>query len=46
MDAEEQALLVRVAEFAIRELRKEGCGRETLKRMIDRVCNEVVKGEI
>ena len=44
MDAD-KILLVRVADFALRELRKEGCGRESLKRMIDRICNEVPKGE-
>lgn len=42
---EEEALLVMVAEFAIRELRKEGCGRESLKRMVDRICNDVPKGK-
>lgn len=34
MDVDKEALF-RVAEFVIRELRKEGCGWESLKRMID-----------
>lgn len=45
MDVDEEALLVRIAEFALRELRKEGCGRESLKKMIDRICNEVPQGQ-
>jgi len=41
MDEEEEEHFIRVAEFALRQLRKRGCSRESLKRMIDRICNEV-----
>lgn len=41
MDDEEKAHLIMAAEFVILSLRKEGCRRESLKKMIDRICNEV-----
>ena len=45
MSVTEYALLVSVAKYAVRMLRKEGCRRESLKRMIDKVCNEVPRGK-
>lgn len=45
MSITEYALLVSLAEYAIRMLRKEGCRRESLKKMVDRVCNEVPRGK-
>ena len=45
MSVTEYALLVSIAELAMRMLRKEGCRRESLKRMVDKVCNEVPRGK-
>lgn len=41
MNEENKDKFIFAAEEAIRRLRKEGCGRESLKKMVDKICNEV-----
>ena len=41
---EEKRVLINIAEFSLTMLRKDGCSRESLKRMIDTICNETPKG--
>ena len=41
---EEKQLLIDIAKFTLKMLRKDGCSRESLKRMIDTICNETPKG--
>lgn len=42
---EERQLLIGIAEFSLKMLRKNGCSRESLKKMVDRICNETRKRE-
>lgn len=41
---EEEQLLIDIAEFSLKMLRKGGCSRESLKKMVDMICNEIPKG--
>ena len=41
MNKQNKDKFVSAAEQAIRRLRKEGCGRESLKKMVDKICNDV-----
>lgn len=41
MNEQNKDKFVSAAEEAMRRLRKEGCGRESLKKIVDKVCNEV-----
>jgi len=43
---EEEQLLINIAEFSLTMLRKSGCSRESLKKMIDKICNETSKGSL
>ena len=45
LEIEEQQILIDIAEFSLKMLRKNGCSRESLKRMVDRVSNETRKGD-
>lgn len=44
MMEEEKQLLIDIAEFSLKMLRKNGCSRESFKMMIDKICNEVPQG--
>jgi len=41
---EEKQLLLNIVGFSLTTLRKSGCSRESLKKMVDRICNETPKG--
>lgn len=41
---EEEQLLIDIAEFSLTMLRKNGCSRESLKKMVDEICNDTQKG--
>jgi len=44
-EIEEKQLLLNIAKFSLEMLRKDGCSRESLKRMVDRICNNIKKGK-
>lgn len=44
VELDDTALLERIVDYAMRMLRKEGYDRESMKDMVDKVCNEVPMG--